>query len=193
MSIASTKNVNIFCEFSDTVRMAFENEGYPSTSYDFEPSLHGSENHRQQDCLTADQANLTISFPPCTYLCVSGARWWNERLKEQSDAIDFFLALTKLPGRWAIENPIGIMSRVYRKPDQIIQPWMFGHGEIKATCLWLNGLPKLKPTDIVDGRIPRVHHESPGIVRGLTRQQRRAITYPGIAQAMAKQWGRYAL
>jgi hypothetical protein len=90
----------------------------------------------------------------------------------------------------AIENPIGIMSRRYRKPDQIIQPWWFGHGETKATCLWLNGLPLLQPTQIVDGRKPRVHHESPGIKDGLTRQQRRAITLPGVAEAFAEQWGK---
>ena len=88
----------------------------------------------------------------------------------------------------AIENPIGLMSRRWRKPDQIIQPWQFGHGEVKATCLWLKGLPILKPTEIVDGRVPRVHHESPGIKNGLTRQQRRSITYQGIADAMAEQW-----
>ena len=88
----------------------------------------------------------------------------------------------------AVENPIGAMSRFYRKPDQIIQPWQFGHGETKATCLWLKGLPLLKPTNIVDGRTPRVHHESPGMKDGLTRQQRRSITYRGIADAMAEQW-----
>jgi hypothetical protein len=81
------------------------------------------------------------------------------------------------------------MSRIWRKPDQIIQPWMFGHGETKATCLWLKGLSPLKPTNIVAGRVPRVHFESPGIVNGLTRQQRRSITLQGIADAMAEQWG----
>ena len=91
--------------------------------------------------------------------------------------------------RWAIENPIGSMSRLYRKPDQIIQPWMFGHGETKATCLWLHGLPPLEPTQIVEGRVPRVQYESPSIKGGLTRQQRRSITYQGIADAMAEQWG----
>ena len=135
---------------------------------------------------------MAIFHPPCTYLAVSGARWWNEQGKqaEQCGAIGFFLMLTnaKVP-RWAIENPIGLMSTLYRKPDQIIQPWQFGHGEVKSTCLWLKGLPKLTPTSIVDGRVPRVHHESPGIKNGLTRAQRRSITYQGIADAMAEQWG----
>jgi hypothetical protein len=134
--------------------------------------------------------DLMIAHPPCTYLAVSGARWWKDRQEDQGWAAYFFmrLAAADIP-RIAIENPVGAMSRLYRKPDQIIQPWMFGHGETKATCLWLKGLPNLVPTDVVNGRQPRVHYESPGIKNGLTRQQRRSITLLGIAEAMADQWG----
>jgi hypothetical protein len=135
--------------------------------------------------------DLMIAHPPCTYLSVSGARWWKDRVKEQSAAIAFARKLgtvTAIP-KVAIENPIGILSRVWRKPDQIVQPWMFGHGETKATCLWLKNLPLLKPTNIVEGREGRCWRESPGKKNGLTRQQRRSITYQGIADAMAEQWG----
>jgi hypothetical protein len=128
-----------------------------------------------------------VAFPPCTHLAVSGARWFKNKKKvEQAKAIDFFISLAwaDIP-KIAIENPIGIMSTYYRKPDQIIQPWMFGHGETKATCLWLKNLPKLKPTNIVDGRKPRVHYESPGP----DRWKNRSRTYQGIADAMAEQWG----
>jgi hypothetical protein len=127
-----------------------------------------------------------IAFPPCTHLCVSGARWFKEKQREQADAIDFFMTLARAPiPRIAIENPIGIMSTRWRKPDQIIQPWQFGHGETKATCLWLKGLPKLVPTNIVDGRENRVHRMPPGP----DRWKERSRTYQGIADAMADQWG----
>jgi hypothetical protein len=134
--------------------------------------------------------DLMIAHPPCTYLASSGARWWKGKRQEQESAAKFFLYLAsqRIP-KIAIENPIGVMSTRYRKPDQIIQPWQFGHGEVKATCLWLKGLPKLVATNVVEGRIPRVHFESPGVKDGLTRQQRRAITLQGIADAMADQWG----
>jgi len=136
------------------------------------------------------QWDMMIAHPPCTHLTVSGARWWKDRQDEQIQAIDLFMlfANADIP-KIAIENPIGLMSTRWRKPDQIIQPWQFGHGEIKGTCLWLKGLPLLQPSNIVDGRVPRVHYESPGIKNGLTRQQRRSITDPGIADAMAEQWG----
>jgi hypothetical protein len=119
-------------------------------------------------------------------LASSGARWFKGRQAEQSDAVNFFmlLASTVIP-RWAIENPIGVMSTRYRKPDQIIQPWQFGHGETKATCLWLKGLPKLVPANIVEGRTARVHREPPGP----DRWKNRSRTYQGIADAMADQWG----
>lgn len=119
-------------------------------------------------------------------LCVSGARWFKDKQREQTDAISFFMYLAQAPiERIAIENPIGIMSSRWRKPDQIIQPWQFGHGEVKATCLWLKGLPLLQPTQIVEGRIPRVHHASPGP----ERWKERSRTLEGVGAAMAAQWG----
>ena len=181
--------VNIKCEFSGVVREAFRLRGHDVLSYDLIPSLDNSPYHITGDCRQARKADLNIWHPVCTMLTVAGARRWNVREDEQRQAARFFLQATQDEGRWCIENPIGIMSRWYRKPDQIIQPWMFGHGETKATCLWLKGLPKLVPTNIVSGRVPRVHFESPGIVNGLTRKQRRSITYQGIADAMAEQWG----
>ncbi|MEN6320697.1 MAG: DNA cytosine methyltransferase, partial [Syntrophaceae bacterium] len=130
--------------------------------------------------------DLIIAHPPCQHLAVSGARWFKDKRAEQSLAIGFFMSFTMLDcPRIAIENPIGIMSTIYRKPDQIIQPWQFGHGETKATCLWLKGLPKLKPTNIVDGRANRVHREPPGP----DRWKNRSRTYQGIAEACATQWG----
>jgi hypothetical protein len=131
--------------------------------------------------------DLVIAFPPCTHLCVSGARWWKDKdpqfLKE---AEDFFLWFTRIPCKHvAIENPVGRMSTLYRKPDQIIQPWMFGHGETKATCLWLKNLPNLIPTAIVGGRENRVHRMPPGP----SRWKERSRTFAGVAAAMADQWG----
>ncbi len=128
---------------------------------------------------------MMIAFPPCTHLAVSGARWFKDKRQEQEEAVDFFMSLANasIP-MIAIENPIGIMSSRYRKPDQIIQPWQFGHGETKATCLWLKNLPKLVPANIVEGREARVHREPPGP----DRWKNRSRTYPGIADAMAEQW-----
>lgn len=129
--------------------------------------------------------DLMIAFPPCTHLAVSGARWFKDKQVEQQAAIKFFMMLAGAPVEHiAIENPIGIMSSRWRKPDQIIQPWQFGHGEVKSTCLWLKGLPLLRPTDIVKGRRPRVHHEPPSPERWKNRSR----TLPGIAKAMAEQW-----
>lgn len=131
--------------------------------------------------------DIVIAFPPCTHLAVSGARWFEEKRKEgrQQAAIDFFVRFTRVRGKFAIENPVGIMSSLYRKPDQIIQPWQFGHGETKATCLWLKGLPLLKPTNIVSGREARIHMMPPGP----NRAKERSRTFQGIADAMAEQWG----
>lgn len=188
----SKMKVLVACEFSGVVREAFRKRGHDAWSCDLLPSSTPSPFHIQDDVLDhlEDGWDLMIAHPPCTYLAVSGARWWAERRKEQWEASRFFLALAKAPiPRICLENPIGAMSRLYRKPDQIIQPWQFGHGETKATCLWLKGLPKLAPTNIVSGREPRIHYESPGIKNGLTRQQRRSITLQGIANAMAEQWG----
>jgi hypothetical protein len=118
---------------------------------------------------------------------VSGARWFAAKRAsgEQQRSIEFFLAFTRLECPWAIENPVGIMSSHYRKPDQIVQPWMFGHGETKATCLWLHRLPLLTPTNIVSGREARIHKMPPGAGRG----KMRSLTYQGIADAMSAQWG----
>jgi site-specific DNA-cytosine methylase len=129
--------------------------------------------------------DLLIAHPPCTHLAVSGARWFKDKLVEQQEALDFVRMLLDAPiPRIALENPISIISSKIRKPDQIVQPWMFGHGETKATCLWLKGLPLLTPTDVVEGREAKVHRMSPGPDRWKDRSR----TYEGIARAMAAQW-----
>lgn len=130
--------------------------------------------------------DLMIAHPPCTHLAVSGSRWFKDKVQEQVDALAFVRLLMDAPiPRIGVENPVSIISSKIRKPDQIIQPWQFGHGETKATCLWLKGLPKLVPTNVVDGREARVHRMPPGP----NRAQERSRTYSGIADAMAKQWG----
>jgi hypothetical protein len=127
-----------------------------------------------------------VAHPPCTHLAVSGARWWKDKQNEQREALAFVASLLDAPvPRIALENPVSIISTAIRKPDQIVQPWQFGHGETKATCLWLKGLPKLTPTAIVDGREARVHRMSPSP----ERWRERSRTYQGIADAMAAQWG----
>jgi site-specific DNA-cytosine methylase len=129
---------------------------------------------------------LMIAHPPCTHLSVSGARWFHKKIVEQAAALDFVRLLMAQPiARIAIENPISIISSKVRKPDQILQPWQFGHGETKATCLWLKNLPKLVPTNIVEGREARVHKMPPGP----NRWKERGRTFQGIADAMAEQWG----
>lgn len=129
-----------------------------------------------------------IAHPPCTYLAVSGARWFKGREQEQSDALTFVDMLMSAPIPYiCIENPVSVISTRIRKPDQIIQPWQFGHGETKATCLWLKNLPVLQPTHIVDGRKPRIHYASPGP----NRWKQRSRTYTGVADAMAAQWLTY--
>jgi hypothetical protein len=181
--------VLIACEFSGVVRRAFRALGHDAWSADLLPAEDGSEYHRQGDIIPwifYEQWDLMIAHPPCTYLAVSGARWFKDRQEEQRLALKFVAALgsTTIP-RWCIENPVSILSSRWRKPDQIIQPWMFGHGETKATCLWLKNLPKLVPTKIVDGREARVHRASPGP----NRWKERSRTLQGIAEAMAEQWG----
>jgi hypothetical protein len=127
-----------------------------------------------------------IAHPPCTHLAASGARWFKDKVREQAEALVFVRALLAAPiPKIALENPISVISSKIRKPDQVIQPWQFGHGETKATCLWLKGLPLLQPTRIVEGRDPRVHRMSPGP----DRWKERSRTYQGIAEAMAAQWG----
>lgn len=180
--------VLIACEFSGIVREAFTARGHEARSVDILPSEIPRDHYqsRIEEIPKKGQWDLMIAFPPCTHLAVSGARWFKDKLQEQKDAIDFFMYLVNsdIP-RIAIENPIGIMSSKYRKPDQIIQPWMFGHGETKATCLWLKNLPKLIPTNIVEGREHRIHKMAPSDHRAKDR----ARTYQGIADAMANQWG----
>ena len=134
-----------------------------------------------------DGWDLMVAHPPCTHLAVSGARWFENKQLEQAEALAFvrFLLAAPVP-RIALENPISIISSRISKPTQIIQPWQFGHGETKATCLWLKNLPPLQPTNIVDGRAARVHRMPPGP----NRWKERSKTYIGIAQAMAQQWGR---
>jgi hypothetical protein len=185
--------VLVACEYSGRVREAFRRRGHDAWSCDLLPAEDGSKHHIQGDCLPIAyfmEWDLMVAHPPCTHLSVSGARHFDAKRADgsQQEAIDFFLRLARasIP-RIAIENPVCIMSSVWREPDQIIQPWQFGHGETKATCLWLKGLPPLKPTNIVPGREPRVHRMSPGPDRGKERSR----TLPGIADAMADQWGNY--
>ena len=178
----------IACEFSGIVREAFRKKGYNAYSCDLLPSDISSDYHIQDNVLNHfnDGWDIMIAFPPCTHLAVSGARWFINKQKEQKEAIDFFMKFVNAPiNKIAIENPISIMSTIYKKPDQIIQPWQFGHGETKATCLWLKNLPKLNSTNIVSGREHRIHLMAPSIDRG----KKRSITYNGIANAMADQWG----
>ncbi len=185
--------VLVACEFSGTVRDSFRSLGFEAWSCDIDPSPEVSPHHIQDDVLNVikrERFDLMIAHPPCTHLAVSGARHFAEKRADgrQQQAIEFFMALVQAPIKYkAIENPICIMSSIYRKPDQIIQPWQFGHGETKATCLWLYNLPKLNHTNVVDGRDARIHRMPPGP----NRAKLRSITYKGIAQAMADQWGSY--
>lgn len=182
--------VLVACEFSGIVREAFRELGHDAWSCDLLPTEIPSSYHIQGD-LTAwvyalENWDLIIAHPPCTHLAVSGARWFKDKRQEQEQAIAFFMWIANLRfSRIAIENPVSIMSTVWHKPDQIIQPWQFGHGETKTTCLWLKGLPKLIPTNIVEGREQRIHYMSPS----KNRSKERSRTYPGIAKAMAEQWG----
>ncbi|MCP3680394.1 MAG: DNA cytosine methyltransferase [Gammaproteobacteria bacterium] len=178
----------IACEFSGVVRDAFIEKGHDAISCDL-LSSETSGPHYQGDVydIIREGFDLMIAHPPCTYLAVSGARWWKERKKEQEEAAIFFKKLIECEyiDKIAVENPVGIMSTLYRKPDQYIQPWQFGHGETKKTGLWLKNLPLLKPTKIVEGREQRIHKMPPSE----NRSKLRSITYKGIAEAMAEQWG----
>jgi site-specific DNA-cytosine methylase len=179
--------VLVACEFSGIVRDAFAERGHDAWTCDLINTEVPGPHYLCDVRLILDRDwDLMIAHPPCTYLAVSGARWWKDRRKQQTEAIEFVSALAAAPiPRIAIENPIGALSTAWRKPDQIIQPWQFGHGEVKATCLWLKGLPKLTPTNIVEGRHARVHREPPSV----DRWKNRSRTLQGIADAMAEQWG----
>jgi site-specific DNA-cytosine methylase len=181
--------VLVACEFSGIVRDAFRARGQDAVSCDLLGCERDSAWHITGDVFKAIRFrgpwDMMIAFPPCTHIAVSGARWFKNKLAEQRAALEFMRDLLEanIP-KIAVENPIGIFSTYWRKPDQIIQPWQFGHGETKATCLWLRGLPKLTPTKIVDGRKARVHREPPSP----DRWKNRSRTYQGIADAMAEQW-----
>jgi len=180
----------IACEYSATVREAFRLAGHDAVSCDLLPTeIPG--NHYQGDVfdIINDGWDVMIAHPPCTYLCSSGLHWNKKRPEREAqtlEAVEFVkrLLAVDIP-MIAIENPIGRLSTAIRKPDQIIQPWQFGHGETKATCLWLKNLPKLASTDVVEGRENRVWKMPPSV----DRWKERSRTYHGIAAAMATQWG----
>jgi len=195
-------NILIACESSGTMREAFRKLGHDAWSCDLLPADDGSPYHRQEDCLPviAHGWHMVIAHPPCTHLASSGARHFAAKRADgrQQQGIDLFMAIVdacnKHAEKWAIENPIGIMSKLYRKPDQIIQPWMFGHPETKATCLWLGGgLMPLVPTNNVHAEMlalpvaqrNRIHHMPPS----KDRWKMRSKTYQGVADACAEQWG----
>lgn len=180
--------VLIACEFSGEVRRAFRARGHDAWSCDLFGAEDGNEYHHNGDCLGVLWMgwDLLVAFPPCTHLAASGARWFSEKRREQALALQFVQNLLAAPiERIALENPVGIISSRVRKPNQVVQPWWFGHGETKATCLWLKNLPPLQPTNIVSGRVARVHRTPPGP----DRWKERSRTLSGVAAAMASQWG----
>ena len=182
--------VLVACEYSGRVREAFRARGHDAWSCDILPSEDESQFHIQGDVLLMlDQGwDLMIAHPPCTHLAVSGARHFKAKRADgrQQAALEFVRQLLDAPiPMIALENPISIISSAIRKPNQIIQPWQFGHGETKATCLWLKKLPPLFPANIVGGREARIHKMPPSP----TRWKDRSRTYQGIADAMADQWG----
>ncbi len=191
--------VLLACEESQAVCIEFRKLGHEAYSCDLLPCSGGHPEWHIQDNIMnvlrhdiispfTTEWDIVIAFPPCTDLTVSGARWFKQKQEsgQQQKSIMFFEFFTLLKNRYvAIENPIGIMSRLYRKPDQIIQPWQFGHGETKSTCLWLKNLPKLQPTNIVEGREQNIWKMPPSCDRAKLRSK----TYIGIAKAMAEQWG----
>jgi len=179
--------VLVACEFSGIVREAFVQRGHNAVSCDLLPTeipgFHWKGDVRD---ILGEPWDMMIAFPPCTHLAVSGARWFKNKQREQKESLEFVQTLMDAPiPMIAIENPVSVISTRIRKPDQIVQPWMFGHGETKATCLWLKNLPPLEPTNVVPGRESRIHRMPPGPNRGKDRSR----TYQGIADAMAEQWG----
>jgi len=188
--------VLIACEYSGVVRDAFINNGHDAMSCDLLPTdVPGNHYHGNVFDVINDGWDLMIAHPPCTHLAVSGARWFKDKVKEQAESLEFVRRLMDAPiNRIAIENPISIISSRIRKPEQIIQPWMFGHPEAKATCLWLKGLPTLSATDVLTK--PECGYWSNQTPSGQNklgpskdRWKERSKTYQGIAIAMANQWG----
>lgn len=178
--------VLVACEYSGIVRDAFAARGWDAWSCDLLPSERPGH-HYQGDVrdMLGQGWDIMVAHPPCTHLAVSGARWFASKQREQAEALDFVRLLLGAPIRHiALENPVSIISSKIRKPDQVIQPWMFGHGETKATCLWLKNLPLLKPTNIVEGREQRIWKLPPSA----DRWKERSRTFSGIAEAMASQW-----
>jgi len=178
----------IACEYSGAVRDAFIKRGHDAISCDILPTEKPGPHIQGDVTEVLNQGwDMMIAFPPCTHLAVSGARWFKEKQADgrQAKALDFVRLLMNAPiPRIAIENPVSIISSHIRKPDQTIQPWQFGHGETKRTCLWLKNLPKLTPTNIVEGREQRIWKMPPSA----DRWKERSKTYQGIAEAMAQQW-----
>lgn len=200
--VNSRLSILVGCEESQAVTIELRKLGHEAFSCDLQECSGGHpEWHLQMDVFEAIKLkswDMAIFFPTCTYLTISANKWYKdqpprksgtlvgeERRKARIEAIAFFMALynCEIP-KIAIENPIGVMSSEFRKPNQVLQPWMFGHGETKATCLWLKNLPNLKPTEIVSGREQRLHYLS----KTPDRAKLRSKTYPGIAKAMAIQW-----
>lgn len=179
--------VLVACEFSGVVRDSFRALGHDAWSCDVVPCWSNPKFHLWSDVfdVLGEGWDLMIAFPPCTHLAVSGARHFHRKAIQQRRAVQFVDALWNAPiPRIAIENPVGVLSTLWRRPEQTIQPWQFGHGETKRTCLWLKNLPLLAPTNVVAGRVPRVHRLPPSPDRAALR----SVTYPGIASAMALQW-----
>lgn len=182
--------VLVACEYSGIVRDAFTAKGHDAWSCDILPT-ESPGNHIKGDVLEhLDKGwDLMIAHPPCTHLAVSGARWFTEGKKDwslQEEALDFVRKLLNSSiNKIALENPVSVISTKIKKPTQIIQPYQFGHGERKSICLWLNNLPKLKPTNIVKGREQRIWKMPPS----KNRSKLRSLFYTGIAEAMADQWG----
>ena len=179
--------VLVACEYSGVVRDAFNRRGHRAVSCDLLPTESPGPHHQGDVLDILDQGwDLMVAHPPCTHLAVSGARWFKDKQQEMAEALEFVRCLLGAPiERIALENPVSIISTRIRKPSQTIQPWQFGHGEVKKTCLWLKNLPLLTPTDIVGGRDARVHKLGPSP----DRWKKRSTTLRGIAEAMADQWG----
>jgi hypothetical protein len=183
--------VLVACEYSGRVRDAFRRHGHDAWSCDLLPTeVPGPHFMAPVEHVLHLGWDLMVAHPPCTHLAVSGSRHFHRKQRQQAEALDFVRLLMAAPiPRWCIENPVSVISSAIRLPDQIIQPWEYGHGEVKATCLWLNNLPKLRPTQCVGGREARVHRMPPGP----DRWKERSRTFQGVADAMAAQWGTAAL